>query len=137
MTDEQLLTQFWRRAVTGIVGLGRVGLGLFLLYVGIRPECENSNDGLCVGIAQLLLLANPILALLGTPVVLAAVRRPGSIPPLVVAVCITLVFGVPPSISAFVVAAASDYALAALVSFVALGGVFTVAYLIAPREVSK
>ena len=131
MTGEQLLTRFWRRALTGIIGLGMVGLGLFLLSVGIDPECQSSNDGLCLGIAQLLLFVGPILALLGLPVLLAAVRRPGSIPPLVVAGCSSLL----PSIW-FVVAAASGAALATLISFGAAGGLFTVTYLIAPREVS-
>ena len=153
MTDERLLTQFWRRAVTAIIGLGMVGLGLFLLSVGMNPECDESDLSgllyLCIpydgtnrhlyhhvftvpSMASILLVIGPILALLGTPVVLAAVRRPGSIPPLVVAGCITLLPGIH-----FVFAAATGEALSALISFVASGVMFTVVYLSAPREVSK
>ena len=80
----------------------------------------------------MLLVIGPMFALLGTPVVLAAVRRPGAIRPLVVAGCITLM----PS-TYFVFAAAVGEARYALVSFVVVVGMFTVAYLIAPREVSK
>ena len=122
----------WRRVATGIMGLGMIGLGLLLLYVGIRPGCEDDPSGLCIGIASMLLVIGPMFALLGTPVVLAAVRRPGSIRPLVVAGCITLMPGI-----YFVFAAAVGEALYALVSFVVVVGMFAVAYLVAPREVSK
>jgi hypothetical protein len=132
----------WRRVVTGLIGLGMVGIGLYLFFGGLFADCGDPYDGQCRAFAGFFLLAGPVLAVLGTPVVLAAVRRPGAIPRLVVAVCITLALGAPQSISAFAAAARSADAPAALVMFVVFGGVvlagtFTVAYLIAPREVSK
>ena len=103
--------------VTGIFGLGTEALGLFLLYVGMNPECQDTDDGLCRGIAGLLLVVGPIFAHSGTLAVLAAVRRPGSIPPLVVAGAIALLPGV-----WFVLAVAVGAAPGWLFSFIAVVG---------------
>ena len=126
----------WRRIITGVIGLGMIGLGLwFIVVVVAAAGCEGVDDRYCDAASTIaFVLVGLVVSLPGTPVVIAAIRPPGTVPPTVVAICIALPVALPAAAISVLLVVTGSGNLAILWFFPFPVFLFLLGYLIAPRR---